>query len=167
MKRAVRGLAIVVLVVISGLCVCMLAVLPSMTLSSLASNRLRYQEVMTAARIADSNPQRRPEWPGDGMPAAGADSPDINFAPRSRLSSEDACPGFNGAETDRFVLSIWRSDDFDCLAYPSGQHTFELSVWNYVFGSVGILAAILFSTILVCVRAIRRLLRGPRGRAAA
>lgn len=167
MKRALRGPAIVGLLVISALCVCMLAVLPGMTLSALASNRLRYQQVMAAARTADSNPQRRPEWPGDGMPVADADSLDIRFAPRSRLSSEDACPGFNGAETDRFVLSTWRSNDFDCIAYPSGLHTFDLSVWNYVFGSVGILAAILFSITLVCLRAIRGLLWAPRSRAAA
>ncbi len=167
MKGAARGLAIVALVVITGLCVCMLAVMPSLTFSSLASNRIRYQEVMTAARFADNNRAAGTEWPSDRMPAAGTGSPDINFAPRSRLTSEDACPGFNGAETDRFVLSTWRSNDFDCLAYPSGLHTFELSVWNYVFGSVGMLAAILLSMILVCVWAIRRLLRGPKVRIAA
>lgn len=160
MKKVMPGLAACVPALIAALCVYALLTLPALTLSSVANNRARYQEVLAAARFADHHHRSTSRWPGDAALADHANLPNVHLTPGSWLSFEDACPSFTGAASDRFILSMWRGEYFDCLAYPSGRNTFGVSVWDYILGSSGMMAAILLSLMLVCVWAIRRLLRG-------
>lgn len=144
---------------IAALCAYILLFLPALTLSSVASNRLQHQEIVAAAQFADSYHRSYAAWPDDDVVARHAGMPNVHMTPGSWLTFEDACPSFTGAESDQFILSTWRGEFFDCLAYPSGKHTFGLTVWDFVFGSSGVLAAILLSTILVCLLAISRICR--------
>lgn len=144
---------------IAALCAYILIFLPALTLSSVDSNRLQHQEIVAAARFADSYHRSHGAWPDDDVLAGHAGMPNVHLTPGSWLTFEDACPSFTGADSDRFILSTWRGEFFDCLAYPSGQHTFGLTVWDFVLGSSGVLAAILLSTILLCLLAIRRIFR--------
>lgn len=160
MRKVALGLTACVPALIVALCIYALIGLPALTLSSVAGNRAEHREILAAARFADEHHRSASTWPDGDVLAEHANLPNVHLTPGSWLSFEDACPSFTGAESDRFILSTWRGEYFDCLAYPSGRHTFGLSVWDYVLGSSGVTAAILLSVILVCVWAIRRLLRG-------
>ena len=164
-RKVMRELTACVLAVVAAFCVYMLITLPALTLSSVTSNRAVYQKILAAARFADGHHRSTLTWPGDAMLAEHANLPNVHLTPGSGLTFEDACPNFAGAGSDLFILSTWRGEDFDCLAYPSGQHTFNVSAWDYVWGFSGLVAAILISVIAVCIWGIRMLLRttpGPR-----
>lgn len=45
--------------------------------------------------------------------------------------------GFVAAPGDRFVLSVWRGEWFECFASPSGRHSLPMSVGAYLTGPVG------------------------------
>lgn len=51
--------------------------------------------------------------------------------------------GFVAAPGDRFVLSVWRGEWFECFASPSGRHSLPMSVGAYLTVSGGDVAALL------------------------
>ena len=95
--------------------------------------KIYFRQFEQAAKIVDSYSRENGTLPDDptfGRLVGRPDGMGFFLTP----SSEGSCEGFTTGQADRFVLSLWRGDWFECFAYPSGRTTLSLSWWDQLRG---------------------------------
>jgi len=105
---------------------------PLMLPSQAADDRVYYNQFKQVAAFVDKTghlptPHQLLSW---GWPSV---NPAISVA-----VSPAGCEGaFEKQESDRFVLSFWRGEWFECYAYPSGKTSLPMSVSAYLLSGLG------------------------------
>ena len=155
-----KAVSIILLATLGVTAAYMTVLAPLMISHSVAASRESHRRLLAAAQLVEDDLQISSRT-GQQQLADRVGLPNLLLTEGASRTFEEPCPSFSGAEGDRFIISTWRGEVDDCLAYPSRRHTFGISPMDYVFGSVGVIALIAGSAAALCLFGIVRLLRGP------